>query len=125
MWHKVCGLTSALLFEHLHCLFAATFGHDHIEGLKHIMQYLAGSPDHSIMYMMGDDELIGYTDADWANNQSNCHSVSGYAFLFSGGAISWMSKQQSTITASSTHAEYITTTEAAKELVWLCHLLTK
>ena len=48
--------------------FATTFGHDHIEGLKHIMQYLAGSLDHSIMYMMGDSELIGYTNADWVNN---------------------------------------------------------
>ena len=70
---------------------------------------------------MGDSKLTGYTDADWANNRSNCCSVSRYAFLFSGGAMSWMSKQQSTITTSSTHAEYIT---AAKELVWLCHLLT-
>ncbi len=26
---------------------------------------------------------------------------------------------------SSTHAEYIAAMEAAKELVWLCHLLTK
>ncbi len=36
-----------------------------------------------------------------------------------------MSKQQSTVVTSSTHAEYIAATEAAKELVWLCHLLTK
>ncbi len=70
-------------------------------------------------------ELIGYTDTDWANDCSNCHSISGYAFLYSGGAISWMSKQQSTVAISSTHAEYITTVEAVKELVWICCLLTK
>ena len=52
-------------------------------------------------------------------------SISGYAFLYSGGAISWMSKQQSTTVTSSTHAEYITAAEAAKELVWLHCLLTK
>ncbi len=34
-----------------------------------------------------------------------------------------MSKQQSTVATSSTHAEYITAVEAAKELVWLHHLL--
>ena len=70
-------------------------------------------------------ELIGYTDADWANDCSNCHSISGYAFLYSGGAISWMSKQQSTVATSSTHAEYIAAMEAAKELVWICCLLTE
>ena len=36
-----------------------------------------------------------------------------------------MSKQQSTVAISSTHAEYITTVEAVKELVWICCLLTK
>src|SRR5258708_37369981 len=97
--------------------FAATFGHDHIEGLKHIMQYLAGYMNCGIMYTMGDGELVRYTDADWVNDCSNCQSISGYAFLYSGGAVSWMSKQQSTIATSSTHAEYITAAEAAKELV--------
>ena len=34
-----------------------------------------------------------------------------------------MSKQQSATTFSSTHAEYVTAAEAAKELVWLRRLL--
>ncbi len=105
--------------------FAATFGQSHIKGIKHIMCYLAGSSDHGIMYTMGGGDLIGYTDADWANDLANHCSISGYAFLYSGGAISWMSKQQSTTVTSSTHAKYITAAEAAKELVWLHHLLTK
>ena len=45
---------------------AAMFGHDHIEGLKHIMRYLASCPSHGIMYTVGEGELVGYTDADWA-----------------------------------------------------------
>src|SRR5258708_2038968 len=45
--------------------FAAMFGPDHINGVKHIMWYLTGCPGHSIMYTMGESELIGYTDADW------------------------------------------------------------
>src|SRR5258705_9037329 len=77
------------------------------------------------MYTMGESEFIGYTDADWANDHLNCRLISGYVFLYSGGAVSWMSKQQSTVTTSSTHAEYIAATEAAKELVWLCCLLTE
>ncbi len=44
---------------------------------------------------------------------------------FTLGAVSWMSRQQLTITTSSTHAEYIAAAEATKELVWLHHLLTE
>ena len=77
------------------------------------------------MYTMGDGDLVGYTDADWANNCTNHHSISGYTFLYARGVVSWMSKQQSTIAMSSTHAEYIAAAEAVKELVWLHHLLTK
>src|SRR5260370_32012239 len=91
--------------------YTAMFSLDHINGVKHIMWYLTGCPGHSIMYTMGESELIGYTDADWANNRLNCQSISGFAFLYSGGAMSWSSKQQSTGVTSLTHAEYIATAD--------------
>ena len=87
--------------------FAAMFGQEHINGIKSIMCYLAGLLNHRIMYTMGGGGLIGYTDTDWANDTSNHCSISGYAFLYSGGAVSWMSKQQSTTALSSTHAKYV------------------
>ena len=99
--------------------FAATFGKQHIDGAKNIMRYLAGCPNRGIMYTMGQSGLVGYTDTDWANDRFNRHSISGYAFMYSGGAVSWSSKQQSTVATSSTHAEYIAAAEASKELVWL------
>ena len=74
---------------------------------------------------MGGGGLVGYTDANWVNDTSNWCSVLGYAFLYAGGAISWMSKQQSTTAMSSTHAKYIAAAEAAKELVWLRRLLAE
>src|SRR5260370_28916125 len=86
-------------------LFAVTFGQEYIKGVKHIMCYLAGCRNCGIMYTMGNSELIGYTNADWANDHLNHRSVSGNVFLYSGGAVSWSSKQQSTVTMSSTHAE--------------------
>src|SRR5260370_40674737 len=81
-------------------LFAVTFGQDHINGVKHIMHHLTGCPNHGIMYTFGNSELIGYTDADWANDCLNHQSISGNAFLYSGGVISWSSKQQSTVATS-------------------------
>ena len=105
--------------------FAATFGHAHVEGLKHIIKYLSAMKNWGILYTMGGEGLIGYTNTDWANDHSNWHLISGYMFLYSGGAVSWMSKQQTTVANSSTHAEYIAATEASKELVWLQRLLTE
>ena len=69
--------------------------------------------------------LVGYMDADWVNDVSNWQSILGYTFLYAGGAISWMLKQQSTTATSSTHVEYIATAKAAKELVWLRCLLSE
>ena len=65
MHPNICSAVRAL------APFAAIFGHDHIGGLKHIMWYLAGCMNHGIMYTMGDGKLVGYTDADWANDHSN------------------------------------------------------
>ena len=45
--------------------------------------------------------------------------------MYSGGAVSWSSKQQSTVASSLTHAEYIAAAEGAKELVWLRHFLSE
>ena len=74
---------------------------------------------------MGGGGLIGYMDTDWANNATNHCSISGYMFMYSGGVISWTSRQQLSTALSLTHAEYVATAKAAKELVWLRHLLSK
>ena len=106
-------------------LFAASFGRIHIDAVKHILRYLRGMLDRGILYTMGGGELVGYTDVDWANDTTNRCSISGFAFLYAGGGVSWMSKQQSTVAMSSTHAEYISAAGAAKELVWLHRLLSE
>lgn len=58
--------------------------------------------------------LQGYCDADWASNEGR-HSISGFSFHYGVGAISWSSKKQSIVALSSTEAEYIAQTHAAKE----------
>jgi hypothetical protein len=87
------------------------------------MKYLAGTINRGIIYTAGGGELVGYTDADWANDMMNRRSISGYAFHLSGGAVSWMSKQQVTVVPSSTHASYIAAVEASKEVIWFRRLL--
>src|SRR5258708_38274669 len=50
------------------------------------------------------DDIIGFTDSDWAGDANSRRSVSGYAFIFCGVAIAWSAKKQPTIALLSTGA---------------------
>src|SRR6202522_198185 len=45
--------------------------------------------------------------------------------MIDGGAVSWSSKKQELVTLSTTEAEYVATTHAVKEALWLRRLITK
>jgi hypothetical protein len=66
----------------------------------------------------GKGDLIGYTDADFAGDIDDRRSTGGYVFVFAGGAVSWSSKKQTSVATSSTQAEYMAMTPAAKEALW-------
>lgn len=70
-------------------------------------------------------ELVGFVDADWGNNRIDRKSYSGYAFKFCGSLISWESNKQKTVALSSTEAEYMAISEAAKEAIYLKNLLNE
>ena len=65
------------------------------------------------------NDVYGFTDSDYAMDPDTCRSVSGAVFLFAGGPISWRLKLQTSISQSSTEAEYIASSEATKEAIWL------
>ena len=60
-----------------------------------------------------------FVDADWARDIDRRKSISGYVFNLFGGEISWMSKREAVVALSTREAEYIATTHASKEAVWL------
>jgi hypothetical protein len=62
--------------------------------------------------------LEEYVDADGAS-QEHRRTISGFVFLVDGGAVSWSSKKQELVTLSTTEAEYVAATHAAKEAVWI------
>ena len=68
----------------------------------------------------GDKELIlrGFTDASFQTERDDFRSQSGFVFFLNGGAVSWKSFKQSTVDDSTTEAECIAASEAAKEACW-------
>jgi hypothetical protein len=96
--------------------------------LDRVFRYLRATASTSLVFCRGSPgslTLYGYTDADWASNVNDCKSTSSFIFMLAGAAISWSSKKQASTALSSTKAEYIATMHAAKELVWLLHLLNE
>ncbi|XP_032571607.1 secreted RxLR effector protein 161-like [Drosophila sechellia] len=67
--------------------------------------------------------IHGYVDADWANDTSDRKSYSGYIFINAAGPISWESKKQSLVALSSTEAEYVALSIAAREAVFIKNFL--
>ena len=49
--------------------------------------------------------------------------MSGYVYRLGDAIISWNSKKQHTIAASSTEAEYMSLLHGAKQALWLCQFL--
>jgi hypothetical protein len=99
---------------------------ENYSGLKRILRYLRGTTDVKLKFSKNKDELetlIGYADADFANDIVDRKSISGYVFKLYGNTISWSTKKQPTISLSSTEAELIALCHATKEAVWIKNLL--
>ncbi|KAK8694419.1 hypothetical protein V6N13_071972 [Hibiscus sabdariffa] len=69
--------------------------------------------------------IKGYTDASFQTDKDDSRSQSGFVFCLNGGAVSWKSSKQDTVAESTTEAEYIATSEAAKEAVWIKKFITE
>ena len=88
---------------------------------------MRGTTDHAICYQgsAGLDKVVDahvFVDVDWVGDLDHRRSTSGYMFSLFGRAISWMSKKRDVVALSTTKCEYMATTHASKEGVWLQRL---
>ena len=91
---------------------------------KRILNFVQGTRTHGIFYKVKSDlDLIGFTDSDWAGDNTDQKSTLGYVFILAEGPISWSSKKQSVIALSSTEAEYRGVVNATNQCLWLHGLL--
>ncbi|UYV82101.1 LIG1, partial [Cordylochernes scorpioides] len=97
-------------------------GPAHCTTVKNIFRYLKGTPHMGILFT-GQDQLVGYSDSDFARDVDSRKSTTGYAFMMNGGTVSWASQRQPIIALSTTESEYIAACSAAKELIWIRRLL--
>lgn len=93
--------------------------------VRRVLRYLKMTSQYRLRLGNKKDphSLIGFADADWAEDPTDRKSTSGYVFQFNGATISWASRKQSLVALSSTEAEFISLTEACQEMVWIEVLL--
>ena len=98
--------------------FCSNPGPVHIELVMHVLRYVSGTLQFGLTFdgeADKPDDLIGYTNSDFA-------STGGDVFMLAGAAISHSSKLQSIVALSTCEAEYVAMCEAGKEAVWLAYL---
>lgn len=90
----------------------------HWNRLKRILRYLRGTTDLGITFTREKTpRLIGYSDADYAEDVPTRHSTSGYVAFYGQGPIAWRCQLQSIVTLSTTEAELVSAVDLVKDLL--------
>jgi hypothetical protein len=96
----------------------------HMMAAKRILRYIRATTDLGVFYRKGcEDEMLAYTDSDYAGDLDDRKSTSGYVFMLSGGAVAWSSKKQPVVTLSTTEAEFVAAASCACQCIWLQQIL--
>lgn len=95
--------------------------------VKKIFRYLKATTDYGIVYKANTNKNIlqCYNDADHGGDLGTGRSTSGVLCLYSSAPITWISQRQTSVAISTTEAEVVAASEAAREIVWIKKLLTE
>jgi hypothetical protein len=105
--------------------YASNPSDQHFKAINHLLRYINGTVNYCLEYdgKSKRSYLHGYSDSSYAEDLDTRRSVSGHMFLLGGAAISWSSKLQRTVSLSSTEAEYVEVSEAARQALWFRNLI--
>lgn len=102
--------------------FNSCYTEAHWKSAKRLLRYLQGTKSKCLTFTENGCCLEGYSDSDWGSNKLDRKSYTGFVFKLAGGAISWKSFKQKSTALSTTEAEYMAMSEAAKEAIYLKNL---
>jgi len=97
----------------------------HLSAAKRVLRYLKHTADLKLVFpctSTTSKPLVGFTDSDFAGDIDGRKSQGGYVFKAYNGPVSLKSYKQKTVSLSTTEAEYVACSEAAREAQWLAKL---
>lgn len=99
-------------------------GRAHWEAAKRVLRYLKKTRDVKLTFGHIPGDLEAFSDADWGS-QPHRHSISGYAILLNGGAVSYGASKQGVIALSTAEAECIALILATTNAIFVRNLLSE
>jgi hypothetical protein len=95
--------------------------HSLIADAQRVLRYLERTDLLGLTYSYSPEAITGFSDAAYNNGSS----AIGWNFQFSKAAISWGSKKQKTVSRSQLDASIMSSSEAAKEALYLTKLINE
>ena len=101
---------------------------DHMKTAKRVLRYLKRTSNWCLLYpkQSGSDTfgsnsfgVVTHTDSSYASCPDTRKSFSGYVVRLGNATISWRSKKQACVATSTTEAEYMAMSLAARQLMWI------
>lgn len=100
----------------------------HITVVKRVLRYIKDTIDHSVLRPRQKNtntnaEVHEYIDSYFSGDQNEKNSTIDYLFIIGGTLISWSSRKQVRVALSSCEVEYVTTSYATCQALWIKMLL--
>lgn len=95
----------------------------HLQAVKRILRYVKGTISVGITFHSSSNfSLRAFSDADWAGSPDDRRSTTGVCVFIGPNLVAWTAKKQSTISLSSSEAEYRALPTTTAELKWFSYL---
>lgn len=103
--------------------FQSNPGMTHWSGLLKLLGYIKCTKNLKLKLSCKNPHLITYSDADFASNRDDRTSLGGQLVMLDNSPITWRTSKQKSVCLSTMESEFVSMTDAVKELVWFDRVL--
>lgn len=95
----------------------------HWQGLLKLLGYVNSTKHLKLKLFCSTPQIVTYSDADFASNRDDRISMGGQLIFLGSAPIMWRTAKQKSVCLSTMEAEFVSMTDAVKELIWYDRIL--